>query len=431
MTPEIKERIEQIRHGNVPEGYIENYAGIIPDSWTAISLGNIGEAKNGLNFHRDDEGYKVRVLGVGDFKDKTVMRNLEGLTEISLSTAPDAECFLQNGDIVFVRSNGSKELVGRNLLVFPHDLPVSYSGFCIRYRMNDLSLTSPEYLNFILDSGVLKKKLQKENQGSNISNLNQDILSELTIVLPIDKGEQASILQILDSQNKVIELKEKLLAEKQRQKKYLMQQLLTGKKRLPGFEGEWKKVTIGSFIREIDERTTENNQHDILSVTKNGIVRQSDHFNKQIASEDNTGYKILRRGNLAFSSMNLWMGSLDVLEDYEVGIISPAYKVFSFNTQLMNIKFGRQFMRSESMIWQYKVNSEQGASIVRRNLDLKALLSTKVSIPGLDEQQAIATVFMAADREIELLQQGIECEKKKKKALMQLLLTGIVRVTAE
>ena len=85
-------------------------------------------------------------------------------------------------------------------------------------------------------------------------------------------------------------------------------------------------------------------------------------------------------------------------------------------------------MRSEPMIWQYKVNSEQGASIVRRNLDLKALLSTKVSIPNMNEQQAIAAVFVAADKEIELLCQDLEQEKQKKKALMQLLLTGIVRV---
>lgn len=243
--------------------------------------------------------------------------------------------------------------------------------------------------------------------------------------------EQHKIVKILTTQDKVIELKEKLLTEKQRQKKYLMQQLLTGKKRLPGFDGEWLSVAIGRFIHELDERTTCNNQHEILSVTKNGIVRQYDHFNKQIASEDNTGYKILRRNNLAFSTMNLWMGSVDVLENYEIGIISPAYKVFSFDSKMMDTGFGKQFMRSEFMIWLYKSNSEQGASVVRRNLDLKALLSAKVKIPALKEQLAIATVLRAADKEIDLLRQDIEQEKQKKKALMQLLLTGIVRVKGE
>ena len=73
-------------------------------------------------------------------------------------------------------------------------------------------------------------------------------------------------------------------------------------------------------------------------------------------------------------------------------------------------------------------NSEQGASIVRRNLDLQALLNSEVALPDISEQTAIAEVLSAADHEIDLLRQDIEQEKQKKKALMQLLLTGIVRV---
>lgn len=80
------------------------------------------------------------------------------------------------------------------------------------------------------------------------------------------------------------------------------------------------------------------------------------------------------------------------------------------------------------MIWLYKANSEQGASIVRRNLDLQALLNSEVALPDISEQTAIAEVLSAADHEIDLLRQDIEQEKQKKKALMQLLLTGIVRV---
>ena len=143
MTPEVRERIEQIRHGIVPEGYKNSKNAVIPQTWVSVSLKDLGESKNGLNFHRDDEGYNIRVLGVGDFKDKTVMRSLEAIEKVSLSAEPDLDCLLQNGDIVFVRSNGSKELVGRNLLVYPNDIRVSYSGFCIRYRMRDTSKFLP------------------------------------------------------------------------------------------------------------------------------------------------------------------------------------------------------------------------------------------------------------------------------------------------
>ena len=82
----------------------------------------------------------------------------------------DDELLLKNGDIVFVRSNGSKELVGRNLLVYPQNEKVSFSGFCIRFRLRSDKITTAEYINLVLDNGVLKQKLQSENQGSNISN---------------------------------------------------------------------------------------------------------------------------------------------------------------------------------------------------------------------------------------------------------------------
>ena len=427
MTPEIKHRIGQIRRGEMPYGYNRVRGSIIPSDWKQYCLGELGKNKNGLNFHREDKGIKIRILGVGDFGNLSVLRDVNALSEISMRFMPDDELLLKNGDIVFVRSNGSKELVGRNLLVYPQNEKVSFSGFCIRFRLSSDKITTAEYINLVLDNGVLKQKLQSENQGSNISNVNQSIIDNLQISIPC-KGEQQKIVAILTTQDRVIELKENRLAEKQRQKKYLMQQLLTGKKRLPGFSGEWKKVKIGSFIKEIDERSTVNNQYEILSVTKNGMVFQSSHFNKQIASENNVGYKVVRRGNLAFSTMNLWMGSLDTLRICNIGIVSPAYKVFEFNQSLIVVNFAENYMKSAEMIWLYKANSEQGASIVRRNLDLQALLNSEVALPDISEQNAIAEVLSAADREIGLLRQDIEQEKQKKKALMQLLLTGIVRV---
>jgi len=129
-----------------------------------------------------------------------------------------------------------------------------------------------------------------------------------------------------------------------------------------------------------------------------------------------------------FSTMNLWMGSLDVLTNYEIGIVSPAYKVFEFYQDRINPSFGKYFMKSEKMIWIYNMNSEQGASIVRRNLDLKGLLNTIVKIPSIDEQNAIANIFLCVDREINLLEEQKEELKRQKKGLMQLLLTGKVRV---
>ena len=161
------------------------------------------------------------------------------------------------------------------------------------------------------------------------------------------------------------------------------------------------KYKLSDCIKEINEKTTENNQYEVLSVTKDGIYSQEEFFKKQIASEDNTGYKVIRKNNLVFSTMNLWMGSLDVLTNYEIGIVSPAYKIFKFDTSKMIPSFGKYFMKSHYMLEQYKNCSEQGASVVRRNLDLKQLLETEVTIPSINEQEKIVEILENNDLIIE------------------------------
>lgn len=175
---------------------------------------------------------------------------------------------------------------------------------------------------------------------------------------------------------------------------------------------EWKKVKLGDCIKEINEKTTKNNQYRVLSVTKEGIFSQEEFFKKQIASKNNIGYKIIRKNNLVFSTMNLWMGSLDVLTNYDIGIVSPSYKTFEFNENLMIPKYGNYFMKSYYMLEQYKNCSEQGASVVRRNLDLKALLNIEINIPSIEEQEKIVKILKNIDYIIEKYKNVLE-EKDK------------------
>ena len=170
----------------------------------------------------------------------------------------------------------------------------------------------------------------------------------------------------------------------------------------------WKKVKLGDCIKEVVKKTIENNQYEVLSVTKDGIFSQKEFFKKQIASENNIGYKIIRKNNLVFSTMNLWMGSLDVLTNYDIGIVSPAYKIFEFNEKLMLPEYGKYFMKSYYMLGQYKNCSEQGASVVRRNLDLKALLNVEINIPSIKEQEKIVGILKTIDSIIEKYESLLE-----------------------
>ena len=152
-----------------------------PKGWILKKLSDLGQFKNGINFHFDDAGIEIYCLGVGNFKNNDVLNNMKELSLISLSNLPSEEYFLHDNDIVFVRSNGNKALVGRCLAVYPGEVPVIFSGFCIRFRKNNDSILIP-YLLHILKCESVRRKLT--GRGANIQNLNQQILGNLIIPLP-------------------------------------------------------------------------------------------------------------------------------------------------------------------------------------------------------------------------------------------------------
>ena len=149
--------------------------------WVTKPLLDMGICKNGMNFHYNDCGVEINCLGVGDFKNLSVIDNTEQLSTVSLNEMPSEEYLLKDDDIVFVRSNGNKALVGRSVAVYPGDIPTTFSGFCIRYRKQDDAVTIP-YLLRVLKTDSIRRKMA--GRGANIQNLNQQILGNLIIPVP-------------------------------------------------------------------------------------------------------------------------------------------------------------------------------------------------------------------------------------------------------
>lgn len=152
-----------------------------PLGWQLKPFLDSGNCKNGMNFSATETGVELQYLGVGDFKDLSKIEDVNNLGKVSLNKMPSTEYLLQDGDIVFVRSNGNKALVGRCLAVYPNGIPTTYSGFCIRYRKTDKSLEIP-YLLQVLKTDSMRKNMA--GRGANIQNLNQQILGELMIPIP-------------------------------------------------------------------------------------------------------------------------------------------------------------------------------------------------------------------------------------------------------
>ena len=168
---------------------IENEKG-----WEVKKFSEVASFKNGLNFGKNENGYSYKILGVGDFKNNYVV-NSSLLEYINLNDELSSDYFLKPEDIVFVRSNGSKELVGRCVSVDCNE-PTTYSGFCIRCRLDENSGVLPMYLLYVCKNKGIREYLTQSGRGCNISNVNQKILNSTDIIIPPVSKQELFIQRI-------------------------------------------------------------------------------------------------------------------------------------------------------------------------------------------------------------------------------------------
>ena len=389
----------------------------LPSGWKVVRLGEICDFYKGKGISKDDISENgIFCIRYGELY-TTYSEKIDKI--YSKTNLNPSELFLSKcNDIIIPCSGETAQDIAKASCVLLDNIALGGDLNVLRTRQNGIFLSY--YLNVIA-----KKDIAKIAQGVSIVHLYASELKNLKIKIP-PLDEQEKIAEILSTWDEAINLTINLIENKKQFKKALMQNLLTAKIRFPEFKDEWKKMKMNDIFTEIDERSTASNQYEILSVTLNGIVPQNTHFKKRIASQDDTGYKILRYGNLVIG-MNLWMGGLDVLTNKDIGIVSPAYRIFKIDDKC-NIYFLKNFIKTKKMLKLYILHSEQGASIVRRNLNLSELLEEKIKLPNLKEQQKIAEVLTACDDEINLLNLKLENLKKQKQGLMQKLLSGKVRV---
>lgn len=186
-------------------------------SWDIIPMGKLGDFKNGLNYNKGEKGKIFKIIGVGDFQDLKSLTLFYNIPSIELESI-SSEYLLKNEDIVFVRSNGNKNLVGRCLEVYPNKEEVTFSGFCIRFRKST-DIINKYLVALLTDTGFKKAHILKSN-GIGIQNINQKLLSNLPIpVPPIDLQKQfAERVESIEQQKELIRQQladaEQLMAER-------------------------------------------------------------------------------------------------------------------------------------------------------------------------------------------------------------------------
>ena len=234
-------------------------------------------------------------------------------------------------------------------------------------------------------------------------------LLKLKVITPrIDEQRKiANLLRLLDeriaTQNKIIEKLESLI-------KGISNRLL--------YADNSMSIRIEEMLIERSERTKKNNQYEILSSTVNGIFSQRDYFSKDIASDNNVGYKIIHLHDIVLSPQNLWMGNINFNDKFDIGIVSPSYKVFSI-ADGFDKKYVAALLKTHHALYNYMLVSEQGASIVRRNLNYEAFEQLVFKIPSLNKQQEIGHVISLLKSQLENANLLIKTYNSQKQYLLR------------
>ena len=418
MTPEVKERIEQIRHGIVPERYKRTKAGIYPEDWTEYTLGDIYTERK----EPGNESLPLLMVSIhsgvsdGEVDEEDLPKKVKRIEDKSQYKRA------ASGDLVFNMMRAWQGAIGS----------VRTEGMVSPAYIvaEPADLVDPLFMDYLMRTPRMVGTIHKQSYGVTDFRLRLywDSFAPIHCVLP-SVPEQKKIGEAVDVQNKVIELKEKLLEEKQRQKKYLMQQLLSGKKRLPGYDGEWKKVKLKKLLKERKTYSPKGAEYPHVTLSTEGIYAKSERYNRDhLVKNDDKEYKITHRGDICYNPANLKFGVI-CMNNFGDAIFSPIYVTFEVVGKVCP-----EFLAAYLMRWDF-INAvrkyEEGTVYERMAVKPEDFLKFEMMLPPYEEQVAIAKILSIADKEIELLHQDLEQEKQKKKALMQLLLTGIVRVTTD
>lgn len=286
--------------------------------------------------------------------------------------------------------------------------------------------------------------IRRLSNTGNQENLNAEIIKNFKILWP-DELEQQKIATILSTQDKVIELKEKLLAQKQQQKKYLMQQLLTGRKRLPGFNEKWK---VEKFSEIFDFLSTNTLSRDNLFEGVGAIqnIHYGDILTKfdEVIDLDCVCLPSIKESAIPNNCATVKSGDIIIADTAEDLTAGKAVEVQNIGDRVIYSGLHTMLCRPKEQLFSdgwlgFYMNSEAYhkqlipyiAGVKVMAISKSNIVKTYIAIPSKAEQAAIVEILSTADHEIDLLQKSIEAEKQKKKALMQLLLMGKARVEDE
>jgi len=413
---------------HIPSGYKPSPLGIIPEDWEVKRLGEvcINDGDYGLNAPATDYDENLPTyLRITDIDDDG---NFNQSDKKSVNSPLSENYYLKDGDIVFARTGAT---VGKTYLYDKNNGELVYAGFLIKFTP-DKERILPYYLKSQTNTREYANWVSITSQRSGQPGINAAEYCSYKFALP-PLAEQQRIVSVLSLWDTAIAKQTALIEKLTLRKRGLMQQLLTGKKRLKGFDGEWKRIKLGDIAERITRKNEENNQNVVTISAQRGFVVQTEFFNKSVASETLDNYFLVHKDEFCYNksySNGYPMGAIKRLKTFEKAVVTTLYICFALKGETTtNIDFFEQYCESGILNNELiKVANEGGRAHGLLNVTPYDFFNMHMSVPSINEQNAIASVLVNVDKEIEIQKQKLAAMQEQKKGLMQVLLTGKRRI---
>ena len=377
---------------NIPQGYKDSPLGIIPKDWEVKKISDFAPLQRGFDLPAD----KITAGAYPVVYSNGVLNS-------------HIEYKAKGPGVVTGRSGTIGKVTYVESDFWPHNTSL---------WVTDFKGNNPKFVFYVYKYIGLSKFAS----GSGVPTLNRnDVHVSKVAVPPIE--EQRQIIRVLELWDTAIEEQSKLIEKLNLRKRALMQQLLTGKKRLPGFTEDWKEIKLGDIFDERNEINCDNLP--LLSITSDkGVIYQSESDKRDISNNDKSKYKRICPNDIGYNTMRMWQGR-SALSDIE-GIVSPAYTIVT-PKESVDVRFMAMLIKQSRVVYDFWTHS-QGLVSDTLNCKFPDFCQVKVRIPVKQEQTAIADLFQKTDKEIELAKEKLANLQSQKRGLMQQLLTGKKRV---
>ena len=387
--------MNSLEKNNIPAGYKDSAVGIIPQEWKVDRLGEICLTfKSGTTI----TSQSIKKSGLYPVYGGNGLR---GYTD----------SYTHNGDYILIGRQGA--LCG-NINFIRGKAYISEHAIAVQPNESN----SIEFLLYKLDFWNLNRFSESSAQPG----LSVEKLVRYKLAVP-PMEEQRKIAEILGVWDEAIEKQSRLIEKLELRKRALMQRLLTGRTRLPGFTTPWQKVKLGEIFKERNETKCEHLP--LLSITaERGVILQSESDKKDTSNDDKSKYKRICPNDIGYNTMRMWQGrsALSAME----GIVSPAYTIVTPKVGIDPL-FISELIKQPRVVYDFWTHS-QGLVGDTLNCKFHDFSQVKVAIPSHPEQKAIAEVLTATDNEIDIHRKKLDALRLQKRGLMQQLLTGKTRV---